>query len=227
MALNVSFTAIERVFWSFSRGISRSVRIYANMVAMFGSTIPAPFAIATILHLPSLATTDLNLGYLSVVVIPNEAGYADLLCIFDKALGTAFLMASIGSLQPIIPVELGKTKDFEDKPASFATCSHIKSLSPAPPSPMPPGHTLDILLFTTIACNFSLFLRRSFPTIIGPPGKRFDVNIAANEEDGLSVIIRVRFIGKVLSTSTGLNWNLVVPTEKPPGRVACAFRFSR
>jgi hypothetical protein len=41
--------------------------------------------------------------------------------------------------------------------------------------------------------------------------------MAAKESVGLSVIITVKFIGKVLSTSNGLKLNLAAPTENPAG----------
>ena len=45
------------------------------MVAIFGSIIPAPFAMPTT-DQPFLDAADRTLGYLSVVVMPNAAGKA-------------------------------------------------------------------------------------------------------------------------------------------------------
>lgn len=58
----------------------------------------------------------------------------------------------------------------------------------------------------------------SLPTIMGPPGNLLLVNMAANESVGLSVMMSVKFIGSVLSTSKGRKLKRAAPTEKPCGK---------
>ena len=111
--------------------LPRSVIMYASMVAILGSIIPAPLAIPTTDH-PFFETLDRTLGYLSVVVMPRAAGYALLLCSCAAASGIPPLRESTGRRHPIIPVEEGNTNDFDFNLRAVATASQRLSLSPAP-----------------------------------------------------------------------------------------------
>jgi len=73
--------------------------------------------------------------------------------------------------------------------------------------------------------NFEFF-SLSLPTYMGPPGNLFDVNIAANESVGWSVLMSDTFIGRCFSTSNGVKVKRVVPTENPEGRRETDFKCS-
>ena len=126
--------------------------------------------------------------------------------------GRASIMGFTGSLQPMTPVELGKTSR-SATPRRRAAAEATSSAASTPPG----AQTFETLLFTTQAASRGPE-RRSRPTITGAPGKALRVNLAANEGVGASRAMSVSAILAGLGASTGVNSRRAVPTRKPLGR---------
>mmetsp|Transcript_37689 Transcript_37689/g.91542 ORF Transcript_37689/g.91542 Transcript_37689/m.91542 type:complete len:241 (-) Transcript_37689:324-1046(-) len=182
--LNVSLTIVDSISCKSFLEMVASVMIYESMVAMFGSIIPAPLAIPTIL-LPFDSVLLRTLGKRSVVMMASAAFKADLICMFFTAAGTISSASSFaGRRHPMTPVLEGNTCSRESKFSDFATASQTNSASC---SPSPPEHTLDTLLLMTNAAMEPPSARRFLPTRTGAPGNLFDVKHAAQLSVGPSV----------------------------------------
>ena len=227
MQLKVSCTQSESAARSSSRGTSASVKMKPSMVAMFGSIMPAPFTMPTMRAPPlSVRLRDRSFGYRSVVMIDLAPCRAPSLLSAATAAGSAPTMSLTGRRQPITPVLLGSTSPLPAMPSAFAVASQMASLSASPSTPSPPGHTLLILLFTTIACT-AFSSRRRRTTFTGAPGKRFAVVTAPNASVGSSSAMMVTFIvALIVGASTGQNWNPQVPIRNPSGKASMLERYA-
>jgi hypothetical protein len=100
--------------------------------------------------------------------MPSAAGKIDSPCQRGGgAWGSAPMMASAGSAQPITPVELGSTC-VGVRPSRRAVSAQMRSEVSTPPG----AQTLEILLLTITAPSAGS-LRRLRPTITGAPGNAF------------------------------------------------------
>mmetsp|Transcript_9297 Transcript_9297/g.14364 ORF Transcript_9297/g.14364 Transcript_9297/m.14364 type:complete len:228 (+) Transcript_9297:623-1306(+) len=168
MLLKDFSTASDNICWRFAFGMATSVRMYDSMVAMFGSIIPAPFPIATILA-PFLKVADRTFGYLSVVIIALAALKTDSDCKLAVAFGTiSFASSCAGRRHPITPVDEGST--VLPPPGNCSDAATDSQTSSASAIPSPPEQTFETLLLMTTACNGPPPFRRSFPTNTGAPG---------------------------------------------------------
>mmetsp|Transcript_57011 Transcript_57011/g.129172 ORF Transcript_57011/g.129172 Transcript_57011/m.129172 type:complete len:276 (-) Transcript_57011:60-887(-) len=145
--------------------------------------------------------------------------------------GRARSMLGTGRDQPMMPVEQGRTIR-----ARFAAPSRPRSpsrMARSAPSPVqmssddcspepgsPPGHTLEILLLTTMACRGPPSARRLRPTFTGAPGKALVVKSAVQASVGSSSRIKVRLMGRStrVGSSTGSKVSFDLPMRKPCGR---------
>mmetsp|Transcript_17011 Transcript_17011/g.47787 ORF Transcript_17011/g.47787 Transcript_17011/m.47787 type:complete len:290 (+) Transcript_17011:18-887(+) len=184
MALKDSSTAARRRRCRSAFGTVASVRMYASMVAMLGSIMPAPLAIPTT-RAPFDRVRLRTLGKRSVVMMALAASSTDSDCKFWIACGTTSAASSLaGSFHPMTPVDDGRTESAESNPSASATDWQTSSASA---SPSPPEHTLETLLLMTNACSGLPLASRFLPTLTGAPGNRFDVNTAAQLSVGPSV----------------------------------------
>ena len=107
------------------------------------------------------------------------------------------------------------TSEGDAKPRAVAAAAHTVSLSDTPPG----AHTLEILLFTTIACTAGAS-SRDRPISTGAPGSAFRVNMAAKLGVGSSATMSVRFMrASFVGSSAGWNANPPTPTRNPRGRL--------
>ena len=153
--------------------------------------------------------------------MPSAAGRTEPPASAATAAGRAAVIASTGSPQPITPVELGRIC-CAPKPRRRAVSAQMRSLASTPPG----AHTLEILLFTTIAASAGSSSRRR-PTSTGAPGMAFFVNNAAKSGEGSSRTMSVSVIFAGLGASQGVNSKRVVPTRKPAGSAACVASQAR
>src|SRR5512146_3293282 len=105
--LNETCTAARSMRSSDDGSIAASVKMYASIVAMFGSIMPDPFATHVIMASPTFA--EMAFGYVSVVMIPAAPTSGSIVSSLDMP-WIARSIRSIGSLTPITPVELTSTR---------------------------------------------------------------------------------------------------------------------
>ena len=153
--------------------------------------------------------------------MPSAAGKIVPPASADTACGSAARMASVGSDQPITPVELGNTA-VGVSPSNRAASTQTRSAVSTPPG----AHTLEILLLMMMAPSAGA-LRRLRPTVIGAPGNAFLVNAAAKSGVGRSSAISVSVIFAGFGASRGTKSNRVVPTRKPAGSAAWVASHAR
>src|SRR5258705_7024068 len=149
MALNVSRADSASARCSIAGATCASVAMKPSMVAMFGSIIPEPFAIAPIENEPRgvVTRTACSLGNGSVVMIACAASLP-LPCASDEhASWMPATTRSIGSATPITPVEATSTCS-GSQPSALATSSVIRRALASPSSPV---QAFAQPLFTTMA----------------------------------------------------------------------------
>lgn len=142
--------------------------VRTNMVAMFGSIMPAPLAIPT-RRAPVDKVLLRTLGKRSVVQMALAAFSAEVVCRFATARGTTSAASSFaGSRHPMTPVDEGNT--VEAPPGKLSALATAAQTSSASATPSPPEHTFETLLLMTRACKGPPCLMRFLPTITGAPG---------------------------------------------------------
>ncbi len=185
---------------------------------MFGSIIPAPLAIATMLPRPTAALR--TLGKESVVMMPRATGRMEPESRFLTRPGRHSSISPMGSLQPMIPVDAVK-KSCPEAPRSPPRVERSLSASSLPPG----AQTLEILLLirTPLTAGRASL---SLPMSTGAPGKRFFVNKAAKSRVSSDNSMRERFIGRGSPTlrSSGKNLRPTVEARKPSGSAERASR---
>ena len=221
--LSVLCTHHVRSSRSRSRGTATSVQRKQRSVAMFGSIMPAPFAIPTILPRPAAA--DRTFGKASVVMIARAIGRIEEPDRPATSPGRDPCMSRTGSSQPMIPVDAQK-KSSSREPVSLPSVSRSPRASSTPRG----VQTLEILLFASTP-RIAGRSRRSRPMRTGAPGKRFRVNTAPKSCVSRSRKRRERFIrrGWAPSLSRGLNEISDTAHRNPSGRAARparAYRYS-
>src|SRR5471030_1682375 len=112
--------------------------------------------------------------------MPSAAGMTEPPASAPTAAGSAATIAPTGRLQPITPVEEGRTCEGE-RERSRAASAQTRSASATPSG----AHTFEILLLMTIAPRAGSF-RRFLPTTTGAPGKALRVKTAAKSGVGRS-----------------------------------------
>ena len=151
----------------------------ASIVAIFGSIIPAPFAIPAteILRPPNETVAITVLGRVSEVIIARLAATLRSSEFESPAAASATPLAtfSIGINSPILPVEQTNTCDFS-QPIASAARAHILSASS---SPRVPVQAFALPLLATIARIFGDAFRRAMSSNTGDAFTSFVVNTPA------------------------------------------------
>src|SRR5436309_2175745 len=176
MRLNERSTDRRTTAWSAAGATTASVAAKQNIVARWGSSMPAPFAIPpSVTGRPSTSSRSAaSLGFVSVVRIASAAarppwGESDL-----ASFGSAARTLSIGSGTPMMPVEATRTWLAGIRSSSPTSCA----ISRASLIPRSPVHTLAQPLEATIAWAWPP-RACSMETRTGAPFTWLDVNLAA------------------------------------------------
>jgi hypothetical protein len=145
--LKLLATASDSSAWRSGAAAHPSVAMKANMVAMLGSSIAAPFATPTIEASP--IWTDESFVVVSVVRIAVAKAPGSVVSL-SFAAATPATTRSTGSTTPIGPVEATRTSSTSQDRA-FAAAAAVVSTATSPSAPV---HALALPLFTTMARAF-------------------------------------------------------------------------
>ncbi len=161
--LNEAPTASRSMLSRSAASKAASVKMYASIVAMFGSIMPEPFATQVIVALPTRA--DNALGCVSVVMMPSAPTIGS--SCNSLAIPTMpRSILSIGNGTPITPVELTRMRSAVVSNSRAAAVAMRRAFS----TPAAPVATLLTLLFAMMPRRRPARMV-SRPRMTGAPGK--------------------------------------------------------
>src|SRR5689334_3741401 len=190
IALKVSRADSTSARCSIAGGTCASVVMNPSIVAMFGSIIPDPFAIAPTTNDPRdvVTRTECSFGNGSVVMIARAASPPLPRASAEHACWIPGMTRSIGSPTPMTPVDATRTCS-GGHPSASATCSVIRFAFASPSAPV---HAFAHPLLTTMAHPTPCVASRCcLETSTGAACARFVVKIPAIEAN-VSVAMTAR-----------------------------------